>query len=358
MNYSIPCQCGKSLQAAASQAGTDIECTCGRLISVPPLSQLRQMAADPSSPSDETKHKRRWYQYHLRSLTIVMTVLCIWAAVAWVKKKDELHYWLLVTGSVSDDFLEKHFNDDEMLTIGGGDIGGMLTLYVNESPVHLLSFGGICIRITDGLHSGKNRVTIKGNLRNPVYAKVFTTRSPIISLAEPPIIKEVLVKRKISISDTLIHLDFEAKISFSDPRDELPQEGALRSELETELRSLIKMQVDRLQNHDGRGLKEIGRWPTGDQTVPLPSYLRDDRKRNTKNLQSQIDLLSNPTLLVLTSADEVQLIWGRKTVITYVGVGEFNDIPKPYLFRLKIDYQEGNFLPIRWVRISDRWIAW
>lgn len=44
MNYSIPCECGKSLEVASTQAGTEIPCACGRLVNVPRLSQLRQMA--------------------------------------------------------------------------------------------------------------------------------------------------------------------------------------------------------------------------------------------------------------------------------------------------------------------------
>lgn len=277
-----------------------------------------------------------------------------------VQKKHEevMHYWLLVTGDVSDRFFERSFNDDKMFSIGGAEIGGMLTLYVNESPVDLFSFGGMCIRITDGVQSGKNRITIQGKLKEPVYVKVFTTRSPILSLSPPPIIEEVLVKKKLPLPDVRINLDFEAGITFSDPRDELPQEGTRRSLLEAELRSLIRLYVNRLENHDGHGVYEIGKWPTGDQAVPWPSYMKDDQNRRLKGRPKLIELLSNPNLKILTSADDVKLIWGKKTVISYAGVGTFNDIPKPYLFRLTIDDLEVNFTPIRWVRISGKWINW
>ena len=41
MTYSVPCECGKTLAVIATDAGTDMRCECGRLVSVPILSQLR-----------------------------------------------------------------------------------------------------------------------------------------------------------------------------------------------------------------------------------------------------------------------------------------------------------------------------
>ena len=55
--------------------------------------------SDESEKVSEPQHKRRWYQYSLRSLMILMTVLCIWLGylsnearkqrnvVAWVEDK-------------------------------------------------------------------------------------------------------------------------------------------------------------------------------------------------------------------------------------------------------------------------------
>ena len=44
MTFSLSCDCGKSLEVTASQAGTNVPCSCGRAVSVPLLSQLRQLA--------------------------------------------------------------------------------------------------------------------------------------------------------------------------------------------------------------------------------------------------------------------------------------------------------------------------
>jgi len=44
MEYSFPCDCGQPISVAASAAGTEVTCPCGRRMPVPPLSDLRQRA--------------------------------------------------------------------------------------------------------------------------------------------------------------------------------------------------------------------------------------------------------------------------------------------------------------------------
>jgi hypothetical protein len=44
MSFSVTCQCSKTLEITAAQAGTEISCPCGHKVSVPLLSQLRQLA--------------------------------------------------------------------------------------------------------------------------------------------------------------------------------------------------------------------------------------------------------------------------------------------------------------------------
>lgn len=44
MTFSISCDCGNTLEVTATQAGSDILCSCGCPVSVPLLSQLRKSA--------------------------------------------------------------------------------------------------------------------------------------------------------------------------------------------------------------------------------------------------------------------------------------------------------------------------
>ena len=41
MNYSVPCACGVTHAISATQAGSRIDCRCGRLLDIPALSELR-----------------------------------------------------------------------------------------------------------------------------------------------------------------------------------------------------------------------------------------------------------------------------------------------------------------------------
>src|SRR5688572_17997315 len=42
-DFSIDCECGAQLPVSASQAGTTLECRCGRTVKVPLLSELRKL---------------------------------------------------------------------------------------------------------------------------------------------------------------------------------------------------------------------------------------------------------------------------------------------------------------------------
>ena len=44
MHYFVPCECGKNVAVAATQAGCMLRCECGRSLTVPPLSGLRALA--------------------------------------------------------------------------------------------------------------------------------------------------------------------------------------------------------------------------------------------------------------------------------------------------------------------------
>jgi hypothetical protein len=44
MTFSVPCDCGNAFDVTATQADTSVTCSCGRVVRVPLLSKLRQMA--------------------------------------------------------------------------------------------------------------------------------------------------------------------------------------------------------------------------------------------------------------------------------------------------------------------------
>ena len=56
MAFRVPCECGEQLDVSISDAGTTKSCDCGRAVSIPRLSKLREMAglaAYEICPADE-----------------------------------------------------------------------------------------------------------------------------------------------------------------------------------------------------------------------------------------------------------------------------------------------------------------
>ena len=56
MDFQVPCECGQTLAVTMTDAGSSKLCGCGRLVSIPSLSQLRQLSglsAYEACPADE-----------------------------------------------------------------------------------------------------------------------------------------------------------------------------------------------------------------------------------------------------------------------------------------------------------------
>lgn len=63
MAYSVRCSCNELHAVAPSQAGSQVNCTCGQLLSVPPLSVLREQVGEaaygvPTAESIHFQHGR------------------------------------------------------------------------------------------------------------------------------------------------------------------------------------------------------------------------------------------------------------------------------------------------------------
>ena len=136
-------------------------------------------------------------------------------------------YWLLISQNITGD----EFEDDETVAIGGGSIGGMLKVYVNESPIQFYNGGGHLIRLTEWLKNGENQVKIEGRHKDRIYAKVLSTPTQTIS---GPVgfskirIKEVLAKGWLEPEKEDFSLTFEAHPAWSAAMQSLPDAGVAR----------------------------------------------------------------------------------------------------------------------------------
>jgi hypothetical protein len=56
MRYLLPCECGRKLPVATSQAGDTLTCECGRSLTAPKLRDLRQL--EPTTDAEPAKRRR------------------------------------------------------------------------------------------------------------------------------------------------------------------------------------------------------------------------------------------------------------------------------------------------------------
>jgi hypothetical protein len=70
MELSILCDCGKQVVAAEGMAGTSIPCTCGRILRVPSLSEMRRLGAERTP--DKVGALARSSRDQLRQLPIAL----------------------------------------------------------------------------------------------------------------------------------------------------------------------------------------------------------------------------------------------------------------------------------------------
>jgi hypothetical protein len=48
MDYQLPCTCGEYLTVTEGSAGAQVKCVCGRIMTVPSLGGLRELAGEPA----------------------------------------------------------------------------------------------------------------------------------------------------------------------------------------------------------------------------------------------------------------------------------------------------------------------
>ncbi len=62
MEYLLPCSCGQKTRIAAAQAGAQVQCACGKSLSVPTLRGIRELEIAP--PETGAKSVGRWSPIH------------------------------------------------------------------------------------------------------------------------------------------------------------------------------------------------------------------------------------------------------------------------------------------------------
>jgi hypothetical protein len=71
--------------AQRMSSGSDGQATAHRLLPLPAVGDNAAMQTEPSK-ADSPKHKRRWFQFRLRTLMIVVTIMAEVCEGKWVPR--------------------------------------------------------------------------------------------------------------------------------------------------------------------------------------------------------------------------------------------------------------------------------
>jgi hypothetical protein len=77
MAYLLGCECGKQLSISAGAAGTTVACVCGRRVSVPTLSRLRDLpeVAEPPLSAAAAAERDSWFATVALSVGALVSVV-------------------------------------------------------------------------------------------------------------------------------------------------------------------------------------------------------------------------------------------------------------------------------------------
>jgi len=254
--------------------------------------------------------------------------------ISAVKNPDErlyerLQYSLWIETELGGT-MEGAFQDDNHLLLASAFVGGNLLIYVNDSPVRLHCRGSSVFPIYDLLGPGRNRVRVVGKRPERMFMKVVAVDPNRFRTTFE--VEEVLAKSWLDPRLESITLEFDTKLTKGPDYQTLPSEVKPGDALYQEVRTLIDHWATCCNDHDADALFESS-MPTLKSPPPYLGH-RDAAKLDSKQL---IDAINGRKFRLVTKADDVQIVFGKRSVLVYAGVTHDTVAPLPYLFELKSD---------------------
>ena len=113
-------------------------------------------------------------------------------------------YFLLVTSVENPQGYEK---DPAVITVGGGEVGGSVGIFINGKLVDSLTMGGTLQSVNQWLHPGANVITLSGAHDVPLYIKVYQVREDYYS--KTGLMDEILKYYVFPVAEKAVTLEIE-----------------------------------------------------------------------------------------------------------------------------------------------------
>ena len=332
--------------------------------------------SDPNLVSNEPArsrlHLRRWVLFLLA--TVVLAVCCVGLsassgqiAMADETKTpqakddaDEFYFINLIPGSRFA--TQERFSDDGKVYLEGQTCGGMVTIYLNGSPIKIASHGGVVHRATEWVREGDNQVTIRGDHSEPFYVKVVTMRKQHLKgpvTATMPVVRTVSKRMfRPGVRAEPIEFRIERLKKQNTAFERLPVENTERIASEKEVRLMMGQFYDSLAKRDAAAVVNFF---SRRSQLPTTSWLVFPEGESALRVLYR-ELLADESFTVIGDPKDLKVIWGERSILIYSAVEDDESSAwgiGAYSYRMRSKgFGQAQADPIQFVRIDGEWLLW
>ena len=235
---------------------------------------------------------------------------------------------------------------DPLITIGKGNFGGPLVLWVNDDPVALYAGELHVINLNRWLLNGANQLTFSGNHALPVYVSLVKRREGEAS--------KNIGKRKFPVpggdlkdSALVFRVDKAPPLP---PRELLGTSAQDRQRYQKEIEAILADLTDLLRRHKGREAADA---------LLAGKHLWGDAlgiKRSSRQ-QKIVAFLSDAQTKIKDADRAVKMVFGDRAVLVY-GTPTTKSGKGFHLLSAERGKETMDLWPVQFARVKGKWIVW
>ena len=267
--------------------------------------------------------------------------------------RDEYFFLHIGVGEI-----QKRLDEKNAVFIGGGDCRGQVVIYVNGSPILIVSHGGVLTRIAEWIHGGQNEIVVEGEHAESIFLRVVTLSTPPRDVSA--IFFDRLVAEVVMEADTnrqALTFDVGDLERENQSFERFPSIDSERREVEIEMRRVAARVAHAILAHDIQTVRELSSQGT---EVEGQRWMRDE-ERAASERRRLLSFVQDRSLKLLDSDADLRVIWGERSALMYSGVDHDGTwgTPGAYAFRYESTMQKnGKILPLKFVRVRGEIILW